>query len=100
MISVLSGKTKIKTNKLYLAPLPKPITASVLFFIKWSYKQRPLSTYNAQGQIWLGKKGQADTRLEGHFRCKYLPLLQAKQLGSGVSSWLITDLLLVRETPL
>lgn len=38
----------------------------------------PLSTYSAQGQIWLGKKGQADTRLEGHFRCKHLPLLQAK----------------------
>lgn len=58
VISVLSGKTKIKTNKLHLAPLPKPITASVLFFIKWSYKQTPLSTYIAQGRIWLGKRGQ------------------------------------------
>lgn len=83
VISVLSGKTKIKTNKLHLAPLSEAITASVFFFvffffIKWSYKQTPLSTYIAQGQIWLGKKGQADTCLEGHFRCKCLPVLQAK----------------------
>lgn len=32
VISVLSGKTKIKTNKLHLAPLSEAITASVFFF--------------------------------------------------------------------
>lgn len=81
MISVLLGKTKIKTDKLHLAPLlPKPIPASVLFFAKcWGYKWMPLSVCIAQGQTWLGKKGQAGICLQGHSRYKCLLALRAKQ---------------------
>lgn len=58
------GENKIKNKQ--VAPghlLPKPVTASVLFFFVkcWSYKWTPLCVSGiAQVQTWQGKGGQAE----------------------------------------
>lgn len=53
VISVLSGKTKIKTNKLHLAPLSEAITASVFFFVFFFHQME----LQADASVYLYRSG-------------------------------------------